>query len=131
MIYSVRNYGYVHTDSVYGTSKIYDYIFANTQSLPIIDTNKRRDAVNEGLTVSRRIGIDLIKEYSSMYSMRRQIERTFSIFEGIMRSENIWNVSNRDYDNIIGLKMITYNLMVISNIEIRNSMREIMKIVSC
>ena len=116
MIYSVRNYGYVHTDSVYDTSKIYDYIFANTQSLPVIDTNKRRDVVNEGLTVSRRIGIDLIKEYSSMYSMRRQIERTFSIFEGIMRSENIWNVSNRDYDNIIGVKVIAYNVMLVSTL---------------
>ena len=64
MIYSVRNYGYMHTDSVYSTSKIYDYIFANTHSLPVIDINKRGDVVNEGLTVSRRIGIELIKEYS-------------------------------------------------------------------
>ena len=123
MIYSVRNYGYVHTDSVYDTSKIYDYIFANTQSLPIIDTNKRRDAVNEGLTVSRRIGIDLIKEYSSMYSMRWQIERTFSILEDIIGSENIWYVSNRDCDNIIGVKVIAYNVMLVSNIELGNSRR--------
>lgn len=123
MIYSVRNYGYVHTDSVYDTSKIYDYIFANTQSLPVIDTNKRRDVVNEGLTVSRRIGIDLIKEYSSMYSMRWQIERTFSILEDIIGSENIWYVSNRDCDNIIGVKVIAYNVMLVSNIELGNSRR--------
>ena len=123
MIYSVRNYGYVHTDSVYDTSKIYDYIFANTQSLPVIDTNKGRDRVNEGLTVSRRIGIDLIKEYSSMYSMRWQIERTFSILEDIIGSENIWYVSNRDCDNIIGVKVIAYNVMLVSNIELGNSRR--------
>ena len=34
------------TDSVYYTSKIYDYIFENIHSLPVIDTNKRRDIVN-------------------------------------------------------------------------------------
>ena len=48
-----------------------------------------------------------------------------------MGCENIWYVSNRDYDNIIGLKAIAYNLMVISNIELGYSRREIMKIVSC
>ena len=66
-----------------------------------------------------------------MYSMKWEIERTFSILEGIMSSGNIWYVSNRDYDNAIGLKVIAYNLMVISNIELWNNKREIMKIVSC
>ena len=66
-----------------------------------------------------------------MYSMRWEIERAFSILEEIMGSENIWYASNRDYDNIIGLNVITYNLMVISNIELGNNRREIMKIVSC
>ena len=119
------------TDSVYYTSKIYDYIFENIHSLSVIDTNKRRDIINESFTVSRRIGIELIKEYSSMYSMRWEIERTFSILKGIMGSENVWYVSNRDYDIAIGLKVIAYNLMVISNIEPGDSRREIMKIVSC
>ena len=53
-----------------------------------------------------------------MYSMRSEIERTFSILVGIMGSEYIWYVSNRDCDNAIGLKVIAYNLMVISNIEL-------------
>jgi hypothetical protein len=48
-----------------------------------------------------------------------------------MGSENIWYVSNRDYDNAIGLRAIAYNLMVISNIELGDNRREIMKIVSC
>jgi hypothetical protein len=48
-----------------------------------------------------------------------------------MDSENIWHVSKRDYDNIIGLKIVAYNVMVISNIELGNNRREIMKIVSC
>ena len=131
MIDSVRNYRYILADSAYDTSEIYDYIFENAHSLPVIDTNKRRGIINERLTVNRRIGIELRKEYSSMYSMRWEIERTFSILEEIMGSENIWHVSNRDYDNAIGLKVIAYNLMVISNIELGDSRREIMKIVSC
>ena len=70
--------------------------------------------------MNRRIGIELRREYSSMYSMRWEIERTFSILENIMGSENV-----------IGLKVIAYNLMVISNIEFGDNRREIMKIVSC
>ena len=124
----LRIYG---TDSAYYTSKIYDYIFDNIHSLPVIDTNKRRGIINDRLTVNRRIGIKLKKEYSSMYSMRWEIERTFSILEGIMGSEYIWYVSNRDYDIAIGLKVIAYNLMVISNIKLGDNRREIMKIVSC
>ena len=46
-----------------------------------------------------------------------------------MSSENIWYVSNRDYDNIIGLREVAYNIMVISNIEPGDGRREIMKIV--
>ena len=78
--------------------------------------------------MNRRLGIELKNEYSSMYSMRLGIERAFSILEGIMGSENIWYVNNRYYDNIIGLKAIAYNLMVISNIELGDSRREIMKL---
>ena len=131
MIDSVRNYRYILADSAYDTSEIYDYIFENAHSLPVIDTNKRRGIIDERLTVNRKIGIELRNEYSSMYSMRWEIERTFSILEEIMGSENIWYVSNRDYDNIIGLKVIAYNLMVISNIKLGDNRREIMKIVSC
>ena len=50
-----------------------------------------------------------------------EIERTFSLLHGIMGSENIWHVSNRDYNNIIGLRATAYNLMVISNIKLRDS----------
>ncbi len=48
-----------------------------------------------------------------------------------MRTENIWYVSNRDYDNAIGLKAIAYNLMVTSNMEAGEKPREIKKIVTC
>ncbi len=66
-----------------------------------------------------------------MHSIRWEIERTFSTLEGIIAPENIWYTSNRGYDNAIGLKVIVYNLMMISNMELGDSRREIMKIVSC
>ena len=106
MIDSVRNYRYILADSAYDTSEIYDYILETAHSLPVIDTNRRRGIINDRLTVNRRIGIELRNEYSSMYSMRWEIERTFSILEEIMSSENIWHVSNRYYDNAIRLKVI-------------------------
>ncbi len=131
MVDSVRDFSYILGDSDYDTSDIYDYVFKNTHSIPIIDTNKRRGIVPDRLTVNRKIGIDLRREYSSMYSLRWEIERTFSILEEIMRTENIWYNRNRSYDTAIGLKAIAYNLMIISNIKMGNKPREIMKIVSC
>ena len=69
--------------------------------------------------MNRKIGIDLRKEYASMYPLRWEIERTFSILEEILKAEYIWYTINRDYDTAIGLKTIAYNLMVISNRELR------------
>ena len=59
------------------------------------------------------------------------MERTFSILEEIMHCENIWHVRNRNYDTAMGLKMLAYNLMLVSNIRMGENPREIMKIVSC
>jgi IS4 transposase len=117
MIDSVRDFSYILGDSAYDTSDIYDYVFENTHSIPVIDTNKMRGIAPERLSVNRRIGIDLRMEYASLYSLRWEIERTFTILEEIMRVENIWYVRNRSYDTAVGLKAIAYNLMVISNIE--------------
>ncbi len=131
LIDSVRNFSYILADSAYDTSEIYDYVFENTHSLPIIDTNKRRGIRKDRLTMNRNIGIDLRNEYSSLYSLRWEIERTFSILEEILLCENVWYIRKRSYDTAIGLKAIAYNLMVISNIEAGQKPREIMKIVSC
>ena len=70
---SVRNYSYILADSAYDTSEIYDYIFDNTHSMPVIDTNRRRGIRSDGLPMNRNIGIDLRKEYSSLYSLRWEI----------------------------------------------------------
>ena len=131
MVDSVRNFSYILADSAYDTSDTYDYVFENTHALPVIDTNKRRGIVPERLSVNRKIGIDLRREYASLYSLRWEIERTFSILEEILQCENVWYTSNRSYDAAVGLKAIAYNLMIISNVEAGEKPREIMKIVSC
>ncbi len=131
MIDSVRNFSYILADSAYDTSDTYDYVFENTHALPVIDTNRRRGIVPERLSVNRKIGIDLRREYASLYSLRWEIERTFSILEEILQCENVWYTKNRDYDSAMGLKAIAYNLMVISNIEAGEKPREIMKNVAC
>ena len=131
MVDSVRNFSYILADSAYDALNIYDYVFENTHALPVIDTNKRRVIVDNRLPVNRKMGIELRKEYASMYPLRWEIERTFSILEEIMKAEYIWYTINRDYDTAIALKTIAYNLMVISNRELGEKPREIMKIVNC
>ena len=99
--------------------------------MPVIDTNRRRGIRSDRLTMNRNIGIDLRKEYSSLYSLRWEIERTFSILEEMLDCENIWYNMNRSYDHSVGFKIIAYNVMVISNIESGKTQRKIKKIVSC
>ena len=106
-------------------------MFENNHALPVIDTNKRRGIVHERLSINRKIGIDLRLEYSALYSLRWEIERTFSIMEEILQCENIWYTRNRDYGTAMGLKAIAYNLIVISNRESGEKPREIIKIVAC
>ena len=48
-----------------------------------------------------------------------------------MKAEYAWHAKNRDYGTAISLRAIAYNLMVISNMELGEKPREIMKIVSC
>ena len=88
---------------------------------------EREDEERDG----RHQWYNLRREYPSMYSLRWGIEWTFSIMEEILQSENIWYTRNRNYDSAIGLKIIAYNLMVLSNTEIGEKPREIKKIVSC
>ncbi len=131
MVDSVRSFSYILADSAYDSSDIYDYVFENIHALPIIDTNKRRGIVDNRLPVNRKIGIEMRIEYASMYPLRWEIERTFSILEEILKCKNIWYTVNRDYDTEIGLKAIAYNLMIISNRELGAKPREVMKIFNC
>ena len=42
----------------------------NILTLPVIDTNKRRGIDPKRLSINRKIGIDLRKEYASLYYLR-------------------------------------------------------------
>lgn len=53
--------------------------FENTPALPVIDTNTRRGIIPDRLLINRKIGIALRKEKDSLYSLRLEIVRTFSI----------------------------------------------------
>lgn len=68
---------------------------------------------------------------ASPYSLRWEIERTYNILEEFMKSENIWYVRNRSYDSAIGPKTIAYNHMLVSNIELGENSREVIKNVAC
>ena len=106
-------------------------ITSSSTPIPVIDTNMRRGIVPNRLSVNRRIGVDLRREYSALYSLCWEIEWAFSILKEIMKAENRWYAKNRNYDTAIGLKIIAFNLIVVSNIEKGKKSREIMKIVSC
>ena len=127
---SVRKYNYILMDAAYDSSDVYDYIFENTHSLPVIDTNRRRGIINDRLTVNRKIGIELRKRESSMYKLRWEIERTFSILKEILGMEHIWYVKQRNYDTAIGEIIVSYNCIIMANKIAGISGRKIMHIVS-
>ena len=102
MIDSVRDFRYILMDAAYDSSDIYDYIFENTQAMPVIDTNRRRGIVQDRLTFNRKQGITLRKKESSRYKLRWEIERTFSILKEILGMEYIWYIKHRNYDVSIG-----------------------------
>ena len=64
-------------------------------AVPLIDTNRRRGIVPHNLAFNRKQGILIREREKARYRLRWEIERTFSILEEIMPSENIWYVRNR------------------------------------
>lgn len=80
---SVKDYSYILGDWAYDTSEVYDYVIENTHTVPVIDTNKRRGIISNKLKVNRKVGIGLKREYSSLDSLKCEIERTFSMFGGL------------------------------------------------
>ena len=85
MVNSVRSYVYILADSSYDTSEIYDYIFENTHSTSVIDTNRKRIIETERLPMNIRVNIDIKRKYTSLYSLRLEIEGAFSILEEILQ----------------------------------------------
>jgi len=46
-------------DAAYDFSDIYEYVFENTNCIPVIDTNKRRGIIESRLSDARRRGIKI------------------------------------------------------------------------
>ena len=47
-------------DSAYDSSDLYEYVFENTNCIPVIDTNRRRGIIESRLSDARRRGIERI-----------------------------------------------------------------------
>ena len=129
MIDSVRYHEYILMDAAYDSSEIYDYVMENTHALPVIDTNKRRGIVPNNLAFNRKQGIIIREREKSRYRLRWEIERTFSILEEILHCENIFYLSNRNYDVTMGERIVAYNCIVMVNQIRQRPKREIMDIV--
>ena len=130
MIDSVRDYNYILMDAAYDSSDIYEYIFENTHSIPVIDTNKRRGIVEDRLNYNRKCGIELRKRESSRYKLRWETKRTFSILKEILGMEYIWYVKHRNYDVSVGEIIVAYNCIIMANKITGISGSKIMYIVS-
>ncbi|MGC8681314.1 MAG: hypothetical protein ACP5TW_04695 [Thermoplasmata archaeon] len=102
-------------DAAYDSSDIYEYIFENTDCIPVIDTNRRKGIIESKLSEARIKGIEIRKKEASRYSLRWEIERSFAILEDILKSEYIWYVRNRNYDVSIGIKIVAYNIIILLN----------------
>jgi hypothetical protein len=59
--------------------------------------------------------LEIRKKEASRYSLRWEIKRTFAILEDILDSEYIWYVRNRNYDVLIGMNIVAYNLVILLN----------------
>ena len=62
------------------------------------------------------MGIQLKQIYAEKYKNRWKIERTFNILQEYFNLEYIWYVRNRNYDVILGLAILAYNLCVMFNV---------------
>ena len=102
-------------DAAYDSPDIYEYIFENTDCIPVIDTNRRKGIIESKFSEARRKGIEIRKKEASRYSLRWEIERLFAILEDILKSEYIWYVRNRNYDVSIGIKIVAYNIIILLN----------------
>ena len=87
----------------------------NINALPVIDTNKRRGIVLDNMAFNRKQGIIIREMDKSRYRVRWEIEKTISILKEILHFENIFYVSNRNYDFTIVERIVAYNCIVMVN----------------
>ncbi|MDI3523520.1 transposase [Kosmotoga sp.] len=109
---SGQGYKYFLADSAYDSQQIYRYIFDRSSMIPVIDTNKRKNVSLEKQCQARWLGVQL-----------RQSE--------YFNLEYIWYVRNRNYDAVLGLAILAYNLCVMFNILNSRPHRKVADIIGC
>jgi len=99
--------------------------------IPVIDTDKRKGTSLEMQSQVRRLGIQLRQIYAGKYKKRWKIERTINILQEYFNQEPFWYVKNRNYDAILGLVILSYNLCVMFNILNNHPHRKMTDIIGC
>ena len=69
---------------LHNSFNIYYYIFDNTLSILIIDTDRRKGIVEDKFTFNRKLVIASMKSKSSWYNLGPGIDRAFSILNKIL-----------------------------------------------
>jgi len=99
--------------------------------IPVIDTNKRKGISLKKQSQARWLSIQLRQIYAEKYKKRWEIERTINILQEYFNLEYIWYVRNRNYDAILGLVILAYNLCVMFNVLNNRPYRKVADIVGC
>ena len=97
----------------------------------MIDTNKRRGISLKNQSQARWLGIQLRQMYAEKYKKRWEIERTNNILQEYFGLEYSWYVKNRNYDVVLGLAILSYNLCVMFNVLNNRPHRKVADIIGC
>jgi hypothetical protein len=118
LINRFKEYHYVLLDAAYDSYEIFYKLRKETTALPIIDINPRRgrktpyqeDSNERWLMKSIRI------KYKKLYRKRWEIERINNVLESQLFMEFIFYTPHRHYNQAVGLKIMAYNIQVITNL---------------
>lgn len=127
----ISGYKYFLADSSYDSGVIYSYLLSCSTMIPVIDTNKRKNFSLKKQKQARWVGIMLRELHKDRYKKRWEIERTNNILEDYFKLEYCWYVRNRNYDTVVAIAVLAYNLCVMYNTLIGRSSRKVADIVGC
>ena len=121
VIDSLKTSRYVLLDKAYDSNEIYRLILNHTSAIPIIDIINPRKGSSKPNTKdknTRWIMKNIRIKYKSLYKKRWEIERINSNLKSpfMYSLEYIYYVPYRHYKKAVGLKLLTHNLVTLSNI---------------
>ena len=120
VIDSLKTSRYVLLDKAYDSNEIYHLILNRTSAIPVIDINRRKGfpKPNGKDKNTRWIMKNIRIKYKSLYKKRWEIERINSNLKSpfTYSLEYIYYVPHRHYKEAVGLKLLTHNLVTLSNI---------------